>query len=100
MAVPRFPLTSVLGLAVTQVQNIMFSELGLPGPRQRQNREVQQLSSWTCTTFFNPVISVGHLDWFHNWAILNAAPIKQGVQLSLLYVNLHSFQYMPKSDIA
>jgi hypothetical protein len=53
VAVPRFPLTSVLGLAVTllwlraQVQNIMFSGLGLPGPTQRENRVVQQLSSWT-----------------------------------------------------
>jgi hypothetical protein len=52
MAVSRFPLTSVLGLAVTllwlraQVRNIMFSELGLPGPMQRENRVVQQLSFW------------------------------------------------------
>jgi hypothetical protein len=55
VAVPRFPLTSVLGLAVmllwlrAQVQNIMFSGLGLPGPMQRENRGVQQLSSWTVT---------------------------------------------------
>jgi hypothetical protein len=53
MAVPRFPLTSVLGLAVTllwlqaQVQNIMFSGPGFPSPMQRENWGVQQLSSWT-----------------------------------------------------
>jgi hypothetical protein len=53
MAVPMFPLTSVLGLAVAllwlraQVWNIMFSELGLPGPTQTENRGVHQLSSWT-----------------------------------------------------
>jgi hypothetical protein len=52
MAVPRFPLTSKLGLAVmllwlrAQVPNIMFSGPGLPGPTQRENRGVQQLSSW------------------------------------------------------
>jgi hypothetical protein len=53
MAVSRFPLISILGLAVmllwlqAQVQNIMFLGLGLPGPTQRENRGVQQLSSWT-----------------------------------------------------
>jgi hypothetical protein len=53
VALPRFPLTSALGLAVTllwlqaQVWNIMFLGLGLPGPTQRENRGVQQLSSWT-----------------------------------------------------
>jgi hypothetical protein len=53
VAVPRSPLSSVLGSAVrlpwlqAQVQNIMFSGLGLPGPTQRENRGVQQLSSWT-----------------------------------------------------
>jgi hypothetical protein len=44
MAVPGFPLTSVLGLAVmllwlrAQVWNIMFSGLGLPGSMQIENR--------------------------------------------------------------
>jgi hypothetical protein len=56
MAVPRFPLTSVLELVVTlvtllwlgaQVQNIMFSGPGFPSPMQRENRVVQQLSFWT-----------------------------------------------------
>jgi hypothetical protein len=53
VAIPRFPLTAVLGLAVTllwlgaQVWNILFLELGLPGPTQRENRGVQQLSFWT-----------------------------------------------------
>jgi hypothetical protein len=55
VAVPMSPLTSVLGLAVTllwlrvQVQNIMFLGLDLPGPMQRENRGVQQLSSWMVT---------------------------------------------------
>jgi hypothetical protein len=53
VAVLRFPLTSVLGLAVTllwlqaQGRNIASSGLGLPCPTQRENRGVQQLSSWT-----------------------------------------------------
>jgi hypothetical protein len=42
MAVPRFPLTSELGLAVTllwlraKVQNIMFLALGFPSPTCRE----------------------------------------------------------------
>jgi hypothetical protein len=53
MAVPRFPLTSVLGLAVmllwlrAQVGNIMFLGQDLPSPMQKDNRGVQQLSFWT-----------------------------------------------------
>jgi hypothetical protein len=61
VAVPRFPLTSVLGLAVTllwlraQVPNIMILGLGLPGPTQRENRVVQQLTSWTAAVSFRAV---------------------------------------------
>jgi hypothetical protein len=51
VAVLGFPLTSVLGLAVTllwlraQVPNIMFSGLGFPSPTHKEDRGVQQLSS-------------------------------------------------------
>jgi hypothetical protein len=61
VAVPRFPLTSVLGLAVmllwlrAQVPNIMILGLGLPGPTQRENRVVQQLTSWTAAVSFRAV---------------------------------------------
>jgi hypothetical protein len=55
MAVHKFSLTSVLGLAVTllwlraQVQNIMFLGPGFPTRMQRESRVVQQLSFWTVT---------------------------------------------------
>jgi cell division FtsZ-interacting protein ZapD len=52
MAVPRFPLTSVLGLAVTllqlqaQVRNTMFSD-GFFQSHAERERVLQELSSWT-----------------------------------------------------
>jgi hypothetical protein len=36
-----------VAMAMSPSGNIMFSGLGLPGPMQRENRGVQQLSSWT-----------------------------------------------------
>jgi hypothetical protein len=68
MVVSRFPLTSVLGLAVmllwlqAQVQNIMFSGLGLPTPTQRENGRVQQLSSWTVAICLTAVAQ--KIQWF------------------------------------
>jgi hypothetical protein len=41
--------------------------------------------------------------WAHSlqsWATVKDDAIKMGMQLSLLYTNLHSFGYMPRSDIA
>jgi hypothetical protein len=69
LAVPSFPLTCVLGLAVTllwlwaQVQNIMFLGLGLPGPMQRENRGVQQLSSWTVEFSLRAIAQ--KIQWLH-----------------------------------
>jgi hypothetical protein len=42
----------------------------------------------------------GHLGWFHNLTIVNSAVINMGVQVSLLYVDLHFFRCIPKSAIA
>jgi hypothetical protein len=40
------------------------------------------------------------LEWFHNLAIVNSAAIDMDVLESLLYDDLCSFRYMPKSGIA
>jgi hypothetical protein len=42
---------------------------------------------------------VEHLCCFHNLAVMNSAAINIGVKVSLLYPELHSFEYMPKSGI-
>jgi hypothetical protein len=34
---------------------------------------------------------VGHLDCFHSLAIVNSAAVTMGVQVSLLYADLHFF---------
>jgi hypothetical protein len=71
VGVARFPLISVLGLAVTllwlraQVWNIMFLGLGLPGPMQRGNRGVQQLSSWMVAISVRAVAQKLH--WLHSF---------------------------------
>jgi hypothetical protein len=41
-----------------------------------------------------------HLSWFHSLAIVNSAAINMGGQVSLLYANLHSFRYTPRSYTA
>jgi hypothetical protein len=43
---------------------------------------------------------VGNLGYFHNLAIVNNAAINIGVQVSLMYPDLHLFRYMPRSGIA
>jgi hypothetical protein len=40
-----------------------------------------------------------HLGWFHNLSIVNSAMINMGVQVSLLYTDLHSLRYIPRSGI-
>jgi hypothetical protein len=41
----------------------------------------------------------GYLGWFHSLVISDSAAVNMGVQLSLMYVDLHSFECMPKSGI-
>jgi hypothetical protein len=78
VAVPRSPLTSVLRLVVTllwlwtQLQNIMFLGLGLPGPTQRKKRGVQQLSSWTVATYLRPVAQ--KLQWLCSFPRILGGP--------------------------
>jgi hypothetical protein len=43
---------------------------------------------------------VGHLGCFHRLAIINSAAINMGVQVSLLYPNIHSFEYIHRSGFA
>jgi hypothetical protein len=42
----------------------------------------------------------GHLGCFHSLAVVNSAIRNMGVQVSLLYVYLHCFRYLPQSSIA
>jgi hypothetical protein len=43
---------------------------------------------------------VGQLSYFLSLTIVNNTAINMGVQVSSLYPNLHSFQYVPRSGIA
>jgi hypothetical protein len=43
---------------------------------------------------------VGHLGYFHSLAIVTSAAINMGVQVPLLYPDLHSFQCIIRSRIA
>jgi hypothetical protein len=43
---------------------------------------------------------IGHLGCFHSLVIVNSAAINIGVPVSLLYPDLHSFIYIPRSGIA
>jgi hypothetical protein len=40
------------------------------------------------------------LGWFSTLRIVNSAAVNRGMQLCLLYVDLHSLRYMPRSGIA
>jgi hypothetical protein len=42
---------------------------------------------------------VGHLGFFHSLALVNRAVVNIGVHVSLLYLYLCSFRYMPRSSI-
>jgi hypothetical protein len=42
---------------------------------------------------------VGYLCWFYSLSVANSAAINMGVQVSFLYVDLHSFKCVPKSGI-
>jgi hypothetical protein len=52
------------------------------------------------STFSLLIISWWYLGWFHILTIVNSAAINMCMHRSWLYVNLHSFGYMPWSDIA
>jgi hypothetical protein len=52
------------------------------------------------TTFLYPFIGDGHLRWFHSLIIVNSAVMNTGVQVSLLYADLHVSWYMPRRGIA
>jgi hypothetical protein len=43
---------------------------------------------------------VGHLDYFHSWAIVNSAAVHMGVQVLLLEADSQSFGYISRSGIA
>jgi hypothetical protein len=43
---------------------------------------------------------VGHLGCFHSLAIVKRAAINMGMQVSLLYIDLDFFRYMPKNSMA
>jgi hypothetical protein len=45
------------------------------------------------------VLVLGHLGYFHRLTIINSATIKIGAQVFLLYPDLHSFTYIPRSGI-
>jgi uncharacterized membrane protein len=49
--------------------------------------------------FLNHFSVAGHLGCFHSLAFVNSAAINMSVHVSLLYHDLHSFRYMPRSGI-
>jgi hypothetical protein len=49
--------------------------------------------------FFIHSSVVGHLCWFHSVTVVNRAALDMGIQVSFLYIGLHSFRYMPKSGM-
>jgi hypothetical protein len=42
---------------------------------------------------------VGHLGYFHGLAVVNSAAINMDMQVSLLYRDLHSFEYLPRRGL-
>jgi hypothetical protein len=50
--------------------------------------------------FFMHLSFVEHLAWFYTLATVNNAAINMGVQVSLLYTDLHFFRYVLRSGIA
>jgi hypothetical protein len=52
-----------------------------------------------CSIIFIHSLVSGHLDWFNILAIVNSAAISMGVQVSQLYIDLHSFRYMARSAL-
>jgi hypothetical protein len=58
---------------------------------------------YICTTFYLPshhLLNTSCLGWFHILPIVNCASVNMGVQVSLLYVDLHSFRYaQEKKDL-
>jgi hypothetical protein len=66
----------------------------------RQTLNHWATSSATLGMFFIHSSVVWHLGWFRSLAIVNRDAINTGVQVPLLHADLHSFRYVPRSDIA
>jgi hypothetical protein len=49
--------------------------------------------------FFIHELVVGHTGWFHGLGITANRPAIKSVQVSILYVDLQSFKYMPKNSM-
>jgi hypothetical protein len=55
-------------------------------------------NDWTNTSLIHSSV-VDHLGCFYSLATENSAAINIGVQVSLLYPDLHSFMYIPRNGI-
>jgi hypothetical protein len=50
--------------------------------------------------FFIHSVVIGYLSWFYSLADVKRAAMNMDMQVSLLYIDLHIFRYIPKSGVA